>query len=229
MAIEGIFFDAADVLYRRKEPTAAYAQRLVSGKGYPTALSAQDAERRQVLSQRAKRGQVSPEAYWDAVLLLYGVPAAAGRAVLVAQIIAQADEVDALPAARATVQTLKARGFFLGIITDTIYPIATKMRWLDTIGVAEFIDLVACSTELGVHKPDPEIYLAAVRQAKLTVESSAFVGHDTDELAGAQRVGLTTVAVFYDDDAQADYYAPSLPALLDVPILQAGTHERTGP
>ena len=104
--------------------------------------------------------------------------------------------------ARETVQALKQRGFVLSIITDTIYPLARKMRWLEKIGVAEFVDHVACSTELGVHKPDPAIYLGAVRQAGLTVDESAFVGHATDELAGARRVGMKTVAVFYGADAR---------------------------
>jgi FMN phosphatase YigB (HAD superfamily) len=219
MTIKGIFFDAADVLYARKESTATYAVRLLREHGYPAEMSAADAERRKALLHQASGGHISAEYYWDEVLRMYGVTAPDERAALHALIMAQPDDIYGLPGAREAVQALKGRGFVLSIITDTIYPLARKMCWLETIGVAEFVDHVACSTELGVHKPDPAIYLGALRQAGLTVEESAFVGHATDELTGARQVGLKTVAVFYGADAQADYYAESLPGLLDVPIF----------
>ncbi len=220
MTIKGIFFDAADVFYARKESTAKYAVRLLREHGLPAQMVAADVEHRRALVSQASGGHISAEFYWDEVLRMYGVTAPEERAPLREQIMAQPDEIDALPGARETVQALKQRGFVLSIITDTIYPLARKMRWLEQIGVAEFVDHVACSTELGVHKPDPAIYLGALRQAGLTVEESAFVGHATDELAGARQVGLKTVAVFYGADAQADYYADSLAGLLDVPIFR---------
>jgi FMN phosphatase YigB (HAD superfamily) len=114
---------------------------------------------------------------------------------------------------------LKQRGFKLGIVTDTIYPVERKMRWLDQVGVAEFIDVVACSTVVGAHKPDPAIYLDALRQAHLAPGESAFVGHHTEELDGARRAGMATVAVNYDPGAKADYFAASLVDLLNVPIF----------
>ena len=220
MTIKGIFFDAADVFYARKESTATYAVRLLREHGYPAEISAGDAERRKALVDRASGGHISAEAYWNEVLQMYGVTEPDERAVLAELIIEQSDAIYGLPQARETLHALKERGFVLGIITDTISPLARKIRWLEQVGVAEFIDHIACSTELGVRKPDPAIYLAALRQAGLTVEESAFVGHATDELAGARQVGLKTVAVFYGADAQADYYAESLPGLLDVPIFR---------
>ena len=116
---------------------------------------------------------------------------------------------------------LKERGFVLGIVTDTIYPIGRKMRWLNQVGVAEFIDVVACSTVVGAQKPDPAIYLEALQQAHLKPYEAAFVGHAADELEGARSAGLAAVAVLYEADAEADHYAESLLDLLDVPIFQA--------
>lgn len=219
--ITGIFFDAADVFYARRESTVVYAARLAAENGYPARLSAEDVARNKVLRRQASNGQISTEAYWDAVLRTYGVGAADERATLTEQIMAQADEVYPLPHAAETARALKGRGFVLSIITDTIFPLARKMRWLETIGVAEHVDYVACSTELGVHKPDPAIYRAALAQAGIAVEHAAFVGHDTAELAGARQTGMRTVAVFYSPEAQADYYVDSLPALLDVPLFAA--------
>jgi len=66
---------------------------------------------------------------------------------------------------------------------------------------------VACSTVLGVHKPDPAMYLDALQQARLAPSEAAFVGHLAVELEGARKAGMTTVAVNYDPDAKADITA----------------------
>ena len=139
--------------------------------------------------------------------------------MLVAKINAYSDQVQAIPGGREALAGLQQRGFVLGIVTDTIYPIGRKMRWLNQVGVAEFIDVVACSTVVGAHKPDPAIYLNALQQAHLRPDESAFVGHAADELEGARRAGLATVAVLYEPGSKADYYAESLIDLLNVPIF----------
>jgi len=218
--MRGIFFDAADVFYDRLESTTTVAQRLLKEHGYSGQLSAEDQARQQALHRQATGGFIAPTVYWDEALKLYGVGAARERAPLVARIMAHADDTRAIPGGRETMAELKRRGFVLGIITDTIYPLEQKMRWLAKVGVAQFIDVVTCSSALGMHKPDPGIYLDGIKKANLTVGESCFVGHDAGELAGARRVGMTTVAVLYDLQAQADYYAKTLPDLLDVPVFQ---------
>jgi FMN phosphatase YigB (HAD superfamily) len=220
MAIRGIFFDAADVLYRRPEPTSAYVTRLLNERGLATELSAPDRKQQQTLRSQAKSGRLGPDEYWDQLLLMHGVADPDGRKLLVGQIINYSDRVLPISGGREALAGLKGRGFVLGIVTDTIYPLERKMRWLDQVGVARFMDVVACSTVLGVYKPNPAIYHYAVEQVHLTAGESAFVGHAAGELEGAHQAGLATVAVNYDPAARADYYALSLLDLLDVPIFQ---------
>jgi HAD superfamily hydrolase (TIGR01509 family) len=220
MSSRGIFFDAAGVLYHRPESTSSYVSTLLHDRGLTLDLSASDRARQKTLRSEANKGRLSPLNYWDQVLQMCGLADAAGRRVLVEQIDAYSDNVLPLPGCREMLATLKQRGFVLGIITDTMHPLDRKQRWLDAIGVTEFIDVLACSTALGAHKPDPAIYLGALQQAHLTPAEAAFVGHAADELDGARRAGLATVAVLYEPEARADYYAESLLALLDVPIFQ---------
>jgi FMN phosphatase YigB (HAD superfamily) len=220
MTIRGIFFDAADVLYYRPVPTDSYASSLLKQKGYARGLSAEDQMRDKALRSQAKSGRLSPDEYWDQLLLMRGVAAPQERRTLVDKINDHSNHVLPIPGGREALAGLRQRGFVLGIVTDTMYPIECKMRWLNAAGVAEFIDVVACSTVLGVHKPAPAIYLNALQQAHLTPGESAFVGHDAEELEGARQAGMATVAVNYDPSASADYYARSLVELLEVPIFQ---------
>jgi HAD superfamily hydrolase (TIGR01509 family) len=218
--IKGIFFDAAGVLYTRGGPTEAFALSLLQELGFPTTPSAQDLERQKALRSQASQGQLSHEAYWDEFLRMRGVASPDQRQALIKQITDYSNDVIPVSGNREALADLKQRGFVLGIVTDTMYPLEWKVRRLEKAGVAEFIDVIACSTVLGVHKPDPAMYLNAVQQAHLTPGESAFVGHATIELEGARRAGMKTVAVNHDPDAQADYYAQSLLDLLNVPIFQ---------
>ncbi len=224
MRVKGIFFDAADVFYRRPVSTDRYVLNLIKEQGLATELSAKDRKRQKALRSQANHGRLDHEVYWDQLLLMHGVAAAGQRKSLVEQIIDYSNNVLPIPGGREALAGLKQRGFVLGIITDTIYPVEWKMRWLGQVGVAEFIDIVACSTVLGAHKPDPTIYLDALQQARLTPGESAFVGHDAEELEGARNAGMATVAVNQDSGAKADYYARSLVDLLNVPIFQNLTH-----
>jgi HAD superfamily hydrolase (TIGR01509 family) len=219
MTIRGVFFDAADVLYRRPEPTSVYVSNLLKAKGLSMDLSAGDRARQKVLRSQAKSGQLTPDEYWDQRLQMHGVTDPEERRTLVNKINNYSDNVLPIPGGREALAALKQRRFLLGIVTDTIYPIERKMRWLDQVGVAEFIDVVACSTVVGAHKPDAAIYLNALQEAGLTPGEAAFVGHAADELEGARRAGLATVAVLHEPGSRADYYAGSLVDLLDVPIF----------
>jgi len=220
MTIKGIFFDAAGVFYRRPMSTGEFVSNLLREKGLSTELSAEDRIREKALRSQANSGRLSPDEYWDQSLLMHGVAVPEERRTLVGRINDYSNHVLPIPGSREALRGLKQRSFVLGIVTDTMYPIESKLRWLDKVGVAEFIDVIACSTVLGVHKPDPAMYLNALEQAGLTPSQSAFVGHDAQELEGARKAGIATVAVNYDPGVRADYYARSLVDLLDVPIFR---------
>lgn len=218
--VKGILFDAAGVLYHRPQPTSQFVAERLRAMGLPGELPAQDLVRQKLLKSEGSRGHISPDDYWDRVLRMHGVTSPAERRALVAAIDRHADDVHPMPGCGETLAGLKLRGLTLCIVTDTMHSLERKMDWLERAGIAPWIDFVACSTVLGVHKPEPAIYLDALRQAHLSPDDAAFVGHDAGELEGARRLGLVTVAVHYDPGATADYYATSLIDLLDMPIFR---------
>lgn len=222
--VKGILFDAAGVLYHRPQPTGQFVAERLRAMGLPGELSTQDRLRQKALKSEGSRGRLSPDDYWDQVLQMHGLSGPTERRALMAAIDRHADDVYPMPGCEETLSALRQRGLVLCIVTDTMHSFERKMEWLEKAGIARWIDFVACSTVLGVHKPEPAIYLDALRQAHLSAADAAFVGHDAVELDGARQAGLATIAVYYDPDARADYYATSLVDLLSVPILQ-GTKE----
>jgi HAD superfamily hydrolase (TIGR01509 family)/HAD superfamily hydrolase (TIGR01549 family) len=220
VGIRGIFFDAGDVLYYRPQSTDDYMVDLLRQGGHRAELSADEQLSRRSLRAQAFTGRLTPDEYWDRVLLMHGVADPEKRRALTAQVEAHTDQVVAVPDARQALAALKQRGFALGIITDTMHPPERKRNWLERAGVAEYVDVMVCSTVIGVRKPDPAIYLDALQEAGLTPAESAFVGHAAHELEGARRVGLASVAVNHAPGTPADYYASSLLDLLNVPIFQ---------
>lgn len=228
MAVRGVFFDAAGVLYTRAESTGSYVSRLLAERGYAPEIRFVDAARHGVLRNRAQRGLLGAEDYWDRRLQMHGVADPGERRALIDLIGDHSDRVEPIPGGRELLSGLRQRGYVLGVVTDTIYPVERKRRWLEAVGVDEFIDVLACSTELGLHKPQSAIYLHAVREAGLVPAESAFVGHAADELEGARLAGLVTVAVHCDPGSVADYTGHSLLDLLSLPIFGGSERHRPG-
>jgi HAD superfamily hydrolase (TIGR01509 family) len=217
--VKAVLFDAHGVLYDRHESPAQVAARLLVAEGYSSALAPETTHELRALNDEASCGRVSHDAYWDIYLRRHGVESPVDRDRLRARIVEQAQQVVVMPGAVETVTVLKARGLGLGIVTDTMYPLAWKLAWLAEVGLGGCFDAVACSTAVGTRKPAPAIYQHALDALGLGAGDVAFVGHDARELEGARRVGLTTVAVNYDPGAQADYVLATLSDLLALPIV----------
>jgi HAD superfamily hydrolase (TIGR01509 family) len=219
--IKGIFFDAAGILYRRATPTVDFAMELLRNGGFSMDIPSEDQSQLLAYREQANLGRVNHEAFWDRFLIMHGVADTNLRQSFITRIIDYSDNVVPVPGAREALQGLKQRNYLLGIVTDTMYPLEWKIRRLEKVGVAEFIDVIACSTAIGVHKPDPGMYLNAIQQARLAPDESAFVGHLGIELWGAHNAGMVTVAVNSNADAVADYYCKSILDLLSIPIFHA--------
>lgn len=215
--IKGIFFDAAGVLYKRSTPTADFAMELLKKENFADSVTVEENENLARMRVEASKGGTSHEVYWHQFLLFHGVKSLQQRTDMIKLIVDYSNSVDPVPGCRDTLLELRNRGFKMGIISDTIYPLEWKMTRLAKAGVADLIDIVACSTDLGMHKPDPAFYRYAVDQAALTPGETAFVGHDIKELRGARRAGMMTVAVFYDPGARADYYCQVINEMLEIP------------
>jgi putative hydrolase of the HAD superfamily len=214
--VRALLFDAGDILYYRPERGCKFTAFLEE-----LGLDAGDRRpaEREDLVQQAYRGQISQEQYREAMLRLCGVsqPDQIERGV---QILAEEDEaIRFFEGVQQTLLELKKKGFLLGIVTDTANPIHVKLSWFEQGGFEHVWDSIISSQEIGVRKPDPGIYQAALQQLGVACDQAVFVGHKASELDGARAVGLKTIAFNFETNAKADFYIQHFSDLLKLPVL----------
>ena len=90
---------------------------------------------------------------------------------------------DVLP----TVKALKKRGLILGLISNL---------YIGRAGLDTYLDFVVTAQEVGVDKPEPPIFLAALERAGVDASEAVYVGdqYQTDVL-GARGVGITPILI----------------------------------
>lgn len=113
-------------------------------------------------------------------------------------------DVRLFPGVAKTLEHLRTTGLKLAVLTDSESSAALVHERLRGLGIGHFFDVVTSSVELGHTKPHPTGYLATLERLQLAPARTAFVGHDAEELRGARRCGLATIAFNYDRDASAD-------------------------
>jgi putative hydrolase of the HAD superfamily len=79
----------------------------------------------------------------------------------------------------------------LGIISNFYGNVATLCR---EAGLADSIELILDSTEIGISKPDPEIFRIALGKLNLMPSQLVFVGDSYErDIAPAKKLGLRTI------------------------------------
>jgi putative hydrolase of the HAD superfamily len=92
-----------------------------------------------------------------------------------------------------TITALRERGLKIGLITVCSEDV--PLLWEETPFHGLF-DAEVFSATCGLRKPDPRIYRLALDQLGVEPEQAVFVGDGAnDELAGAERVGMSAVGV----------------------------------
>ena len=88
---------------------------------------------------------------------------------------------------------LGARGYRLGLITNR-YNVERFYELLDQMDLRAYFELVLASGEVGIQKPDPGIFAAALERMDARAETSVYVGDNYwADIIGAQRAGLIPV------------------------------------
>ena len=131
-------------------------------------------------------------------------------------------QVMPVPDAANVLSAVASTGLVVGIVSDTNLAIGRHLRtYLDRYGILEHVHFAAFSDEVGVYKPNPLIFQAALHG--LGVDDPASVIHVGDlkrtDIAGARAFGMGTVRFSgaIDDDESgedADHVIDDLTELL---------------
>ena len=216
--MKAIFFDANGVIYYRHEQNRYLMEFLLKNNLALLSggmLSAQTEK----FHDAALKGQIPQEDYWNAILEACGVKDLSllkkGRVA----IKKDHKNIVLFPMVKVTLDSLKERGFLVGIVTDAGVSKSTKLAWFKKQGLDIVWDAYANSMDLKTRKPDLYMFEAALEEAGVTADNTVFVGHDARELNGARRAGLRTIAFNYDPDVEADYFVDKFEDLLTLPFL----------
>lgn len=99
------------------------------------------------------------------------------------------------PEILATLSELRRRGLKLGLITNSF---AEDVHGWEQSPLCASFDATIFSCVAGLVKPNPAIYVAALKDLGVTPQRALFVGDGgDDELSGAGRVGLVTARALW--------------------------------
>ena len=96
-----------------------------------------------------------------------------------------------------TLRSLKEAGFSLGVLSNRTHPF---QEYMEAWGLLPYFDLALAAGEVNCYKPEPEIFLHAVRKMGKQPAETLYVGDNYyADVIGAQRAGLRAVLVDPED------------------------------
>jgi putative hydrolase of the HAD superfamily len=134
------------------------------------------------------------------------------------------------PDARQVIAELNARGYRLGVISNTTSSVDVP-RSLEEYGLRKYFEVVILSSTAGRRKPAPEIFWETTRALKVEPARCAYLGDRISrDVVGAKRAGFALALLIEargsmteprDGIVQPDATIYSLSELLEIfPILQ---------
>lgn len=91
-------------------------------------------------------------------------------------------------------ETLQARGYKIGLITNAMQPMWMRDIELEVYGILPFLDARMTSGDAGFMKPHPAIYEQVLGQLGVSADTAVFVGdRPVNDIAGANEAGMISV------------------------------------
>jgi putative hydrolase of the HAD superfamily len=136
------------------------------------------------------------------------------------------------PDALETLRTLRTRGLETAIASNAPFPPAMMHRQVRHHGLAERVDAVVFSSEVGRRKPAPELYQAALDRLGVVAAEALYVGDRVrEDYEGPRRLGMRAILCTALARTPAPPEVPTvrrLAELLDLPELGGGGADDRG-
>lgn len=134
------------------------------------------------------------QAYHGEALRFLGIDDCDGsRAAFLSHGFGVAGVWTAYPEARATCERLRSMDLRLGVVSNAAI---TVRDLLEQAGLRPYFEIVVASQDIGIQKPDPRIFQAALGRLGVEPGEALFVGdlYDVD-VAGARAAGMRPVLI----------------------------------
>jgi len=118
-----------------------------------------------------------------------------------------------------TLKSLKGAGITLGLLTNRTDPVDD---YLAEIGLAEHLDFYLAAGQVGVWKPDPEIFYYSMGLGQSFPDQTVYIGDNYyADIVGAKNAGLSPILIdreriFPDADCPVIYEIGELVELLEL-------------
>ncbi len=121
----------------------------------------------------------------------------------------------------ALLDSLRARGLKLALVSNAFDPGWLLHRDLEQMGLGDRLDFAVFSSEVGKRKPHPAIFLRALSELRVAAEDAVFVGDRLyEDIRGAGELGMTTVqAVWFRADEHPEGGEPDFQAFTQMDVL----------
>ena len=117
------------------------------------------------------------------------------------------------PGAREVLTALREREATLGVLSNRSAPFDEE---LDKLGIADFFDFTLAAGEVGVWKPRPEIFQAALERAGVGPEAAVYIGDNYyADILGARNADIDAILVDWRR-VFTDVRAPRVERLTDI-------------
>lgn len=121
------------------------------------------------------------------------------------------------PNSPVLLKKLKELGYIVGVITNG--PSMLQNHKMDTSGLRPYCDIVVVSGDVGVHKPDPQLFIYTAEKLGLKPEECVYVGdHPVNDIQGALSAGMKAIRIntgwFKNRDLRPD--VPVIEDIIDV-------------
>ena len=123
--------------------------------------------------------------------------------------------------ARAALEALAGRGYTLAVVSNIMRtPGVTLRKLLERYGLLGYFRYTTFSDEVGVRKPDPEIFALTLRAVGAGPESAVHVGDDEVlDVQGARAAGMRVIQVMSNAPRALGLLSPdgAIPRLAGLP------------
>ncbi len=119
------------------------------------------------------------------------------------------DQLTLIEGAEDVLRYFKERSLKIGLVSNTIFPERFHLRELKRFGLYPYLDNHLFSSQVGVRKPHPQIFLNVLDGLNADPSQAVFVGDRLiEDVGGAQKVGMKGILAYHKG---RDYSAPITP------------------